>query len=375
MTRPGFSSLRVSLAALAAVAAVLAGAACDRGWRETPYPTVDVTPRYQGDPTRARQVTVSAGETVYDVGRRMGVPMRAIIEANRLAPPFQLRPGQELALPAQRVHVVAPDETLYSLSRRYGPSVPAIANANGLAPPYVIRTGESLVIPGTQAAPQTAGTPATAPTTPTTTPAPAPAPAQAAPTPLLPPPDQGTPAPAATPAPAPAPERIQPLAPAPAPAAEPPPAPPMPTAAVARDSIPIPAPPPRAGSRFHWPVEGRVIAGFGPREGGLFNDGINIAVPRGTPIRAADNGVVVYAGNEIQGFGNLVLVRHAENWTTAYAHASRLDVRRGQIVERGQVLALSGRTGSDSGPMLHFEIRRGTKPVDPRDHLTRPAGT
>jgi murein DD-endopeptidase MepM/ murein hydrolase activator NlpD len=157
--------------------------------------------------------------------------------------------------------------------------------------------------------------------------------------------------------------------PPPTPAAEPPPAPPMPTAAVARDSVPLPAPPPRAGSRFVWPAEGEIIADFGPKDDGLYNDGINIAVPEGTAVRAADNGVVVYAGNEIQGFGTLVLIRHAENWTTAYAHLSRLEVRRGQIVERGQVMARSGRTGSAVGPMLHFEIRRGTTPVDPRDHL------
>jgi len=149
----------------------------------------------------------------------------------------------------------------------------------------------------------------------------------------------------------------------------------MPTAAVARDAVPVPAPPPRAGSRFIWPVDGEIIAAFGPDHDGLHNDGIDIAVPDGTPIRAADNGVVVYAGNEIVGFGNLVLIRHAENWTTAYANASRIDVQRGQVVERGQVVARSGRTGSASQPMLHFEVRKGTVPVDPRPHLSRPASS
>jgi len=124
-----------------------------------------------------------------------------------------------------------------------------------------------------------------------------------------------------------------------------------------------------------WPVDGEIIAAFGPNDDGLHNDGIDIAVPDGTPIRAADNGVVVYAGNEIVGFGNLVLIRHAENWTTAYANASRLDVQRGQVVERGQVVAQSGRTGSASQPMLHFEVRKGTAPVDPRPYLSRSAGS
>jgi murein DD-endopeptidase MepM/ murein hydrolase activator NlpD len=120
---------------------------------------------------------------------------------------------------------------------------------------------------------------------------------------------------------------------------------------------------------FRWPVRGRVIAGFGPKSNGLQNDGINLAVPEGTPVKASEDGVVAYAGNELKGYGNLVLVRHSNGFVTAYAHASELMVKRGETVKRGQVIAKSGQTGSVTAPQLHFEIRKGATPVDPAQYL------
>jgi murein DD-endopeptidase MepM/ murein hydrolase activator NlpD len=108
-------------------------------------------------------------------------------------------------------------------------------------------------------------------------------------------------------------------------------------------------------------VRGRVVAAF--RAGS--NDGIKVAVPEGTPVKAAEDGVVAYAGNELRGYGNLVLVRHANGFVTAYAHNSRVHVRRGDQVRRGQTIAQAGQTGNVSSPQVHFEIRRGATPVDP----------
>ena len=108
---------------------------------------------------------------------------------------------------------------------------------------------------------------------------------------------------------------------------------------------------------------------FGPKPNGLQNDGINLAVPEGTPVKAADDGVVAYAGNELKGYGNLVLVRHSNGFVTAYAHASEIMVKRGDNVKRGQVIAKSGQTGSVTSPQLHFEIRKGATPVDPSQYL------
>jgi murein DD-endopeptidase MepM/ murein hydrolase activator NlpD len=121
--------------------------------------------------------------------------------------------------------------------------------------------------------------------------------------------------------------------------------------------------------KFLWPVNGKIISPFGPKDGGLHNDGINIAAPLGTPVHAADNGVVVYAGNELRGFGNLLLVRHADGWVSAYAHCDALLVKRGDNVKRGQVIARVGQSGNVSAPQLHFELRKGAEAVDPLGQL------
>jgi murein DD-endopeptidase MepM/ murein hydrolase activator NlpD len=125
-----------------------------------------------------------------------------------------------------------------------------------------------------------------------------------------------------------------------------------------------------AGPSLRWPVKGRVIAGFGPKTNGQQNDGINLSVPEGTPIKAAEDGTVAYAGNELKGYGNLVLVRHPNGFVTAYAHAKELMVKRGDEVKRGQIIASSGQTGNVDAPQLHFEVRKGQSPVDPMPLLS-----
>ena len=117
--------------------------------------------------------------------------------------------------------------------------------------------------------------------------------------------------------------------------------------------------------RFRWPVSGRVIAGFGPRANSSHNDGINIAVPNGTEVVASEGGMIAYAGSELKGYGNLVLIRHESNWVTAYAHNDEILVKRGDRVRRGQPIARAGRSGTVDQPQVHFEIRQGSRPVDP----------
>lgn len=134
---------------------------------------------------------------------------------------------------------------------------------------------------------------------------------------------------------------------------------------------PLADPPPRRSSKFLWPVSGQVLVPFGPTARGLHNDGINIATRAGAPVRAAEAGVVAYAGNGLKGFGHLLLVRHADGWVTAYAHNERLLVSRGDKVERGEVIARAGTSGAVNRPQLHFEIRRGTRAVDPQRYLGR----
>ena len=275
-------------------------------------------------------VTVHAGETLYAISRRYGVPVRELIEANGLTPPYALAAGRRLTVPQVRLHVVQPGETLYSVSRAYGIDTTTLARSNALPPPYTVFVGQSLVLPATVQV----GEGVTAPP-----PAPEPKP-QTADTKPLPPP------------------RVEPAA-GPAPRTE--------LAAL---------PPPRVGranGRFLWPVHGQLLSDYGTGAGGTRNDGINIAAPAGTTVLAADAGIVAYAGNELRGYGNLVLIKHANGWMTAYAHNSALLVKRGQRVRRGQAIARIGATGAVSRPQLHFEVRHGAKALDPTDYLP-PAG-
>jgi murein DD-endopeptidase MepM/ murein hydrolase activator NlpD len=123
------------------------------------------------------------------------------------------------------------------------------------------------------------------------------------------------------------------------------------------------------GKAFRWPVRGRIISGFGSKPNGERNDGINLAVPEGTSVKSVETGTVIYAGNELEGYGNLVLVRHADGWVSAYAHNKEIMVKRGDEVRRGQTVATAGMTGSVSSPQVHFELRKGAKPVNPLDYL------
>jgi murein DD-endopeptidase MepM/ murein hydrolase activator NlpD len=134
------------------------------------------------------------------------------------------------------------------------------------------------------------------------------------------------------------------------------------------DRSPVPA-----NVAFAWPVSGQVISGFGAARNGERNDGINISASRNAPIRAAASGTVSYA-DSLNGYGNLVLIKHSNGYVTAYAHADRLLVARGDFVVKGQVIGYAGQTGDVTSPQVHFEIRNGTTPVDPERYLTARAG-
>lgn len=338
-------------------------------------------------------LVVRLGDTVYTIAQTHSVPVRALIEANRLLPPYQLQPGRVLVLPQQNSYTVASGDTVYGISRRFGVDLSSLVRLNNMPPPYMIRVGQTLVLPtpvagqgaGQGAAPSTLapGQAASAAPTPSEPSKPAEAgrggvtavPLPPASAPISPPgaePSKLEPEPAAAPAEKPAPPTAEPapmlgrgLSPQPGVS------PPRPAVAPASPAA-VPAAPPRAGRGFLWPVNGTVLSDFGAKGGGLHNDGINIAAPRGTPVRAADAGVVAYAGNELRGFGNLLLIKHADGWITAYAHNDRLLVKRGDTVRRGQSIAHVGSTGSAGAPQLHFEIRRGPQAVDPRRYLSDP---
>ncbi len=330
-------------------------------------------------PTAGAIHKVQPGDTVYRLAERYRVPLRSLIDINRLQPPYRLIPRQPLLIPKPREHKVAQGETVYGISRRYGVDLSALVKLNGIVPPFTILVGQTLRLPApveAESAVVAAPTQAVLPTSPVgATPAQAPVDAatgragieveqlDAAPpsatattvpvaTTVVPPPGANTSAAAPPPVSGP-------------PAAVPPAKPATPLAGI------VPEPAPRASSRFLWPVQGKIVSSFGPKKGGLHNDGINIASERGTPVRAAENGIVAYAGNELRGFGNLLLIKHADGWTSAYAHNDELLVRRGDQVKRGQIIARVGSTGSVTSPQLHFELREGARAVDPTKLLSR----
>ena len=298
-----------------------------------------------------RAVTVQQRETVYSLSRKHNVPADVILRANNLQSASMIQPGQRLVIPVRRtvnapaptaqtpqanVHTTVSGDTIYSLSRKYNVTPQAIANANSLTLSTQLKIGQQVRIPA-GAAPVATTPPAQTKTQPQ--------------------------------------KNVQTVPQTP------------PQQFVQNENVPVPenvgvvrpnTPPsvtevqraPNAAPSFHWPVRGRILSAYGRKPNGQQNDGINVSVPEGTPIRASEDGVVAYAGNELKGFGNLILIRHADNWVTAYAHLGTLDVKKDQKVKRGEVIARAGQTGGVTAPQLHFEIRKGSNPVDPEKHLS-----
>jgi murein DD-endopeptidase MepM/ murein hydrolase activator NlpD len=321
-------------------------------------------------------IIVAQGETIETISRRHHVPASAILQANNMSHAGLLQPGQRLVIPrlagapnagapqtrvagpayaqpaSGNAHVVAPGETIYSLARHYRLTPMAIAKANNVGLAHQLRVGERIVIPGNG---QRIALPAQPKIQPQVQAQPQPAPQPQKFAAVRPEPTPGVKQQTKV-------QQVEPAANARVltPAADP--VPETPTGTTGTQSTAAPS--------FRWPVRGRVITGFGPKTSGGQNDGINVAVPEGTPIKAAEDGVVAYAGNELKGYGNLVLVRHSNGFVTAYAHASELSVKKGETIKRGQVIGKAGATGNVTSPQLHFEVRKGATPVDPTQYLT-----
>jgi murein DD-endopeptidase MepM/ murein hydrolase activator NlpD len=317
------------------------------------------------------RVTVRRGQTLYSIARTYNVPVSELARANNVTTRHAVRIGETLNVPGQggvaqqdepryqaaaapatrayrgdgAAHTVRSGETLFSIGRAYNVSPYAIAEANNLPRSHSVKTGEQLRIPG--GGHQIARNDEELPVERTNH--------------RLKPRQQ---------------QQEQEAEPgiAEEPAAEAP----VETADndVSTEDAPVAdqqasaEPEPAADAGFRWPVRGKVIATFGQKPNGTRNEGINIAVPEGTSVRAAESGVVAYAGNELKGYGNLVLLRHENGWVTAYAHNKDLFVRRGDTVKRGDVIAKAGQTGSVSSPQLHFELRKGATAVDPVKYLS-----
>ena len=315
--------------------------------------------------TSGTTIIVGTSDNLDVLAKRYHVTPAAILAANGYKGHRALSPGQQLiiphptataaampapapvatapvaAAPASRpvaaagaspsTHFVNNGDTLASIARKNHVSVAELAHANGLEPSAKLKLGTKLTVPGPKVA--------------------------AVPTPVAPAPAAVAKQPAVAAA---APPQSARLAQATTNVEET-----RVTATAAKTTETTGALP-----SFRWPARGKVIAGFGAKTNGKANDGINVSVPEGTPIKAAEDGTVAYSGNELKGYGNLILVRHPNGYVTAYAHASELLVKRGDTVKRGQVIAKSGQSGEVASPQLHFEIRDNSKPVDPLQFLS-----
>lgn len=228
-----------------------------------------------------------------------------------------------------RIHRVKPGETGIAIARAYGIPWSELATLNSLSPPYLLQVGDRLRLPSSQTVDAR------------------PVEERAKAFNL----DVDTLITGSEPAQRPATRPQQKSSPT---------SPPARVASAPADAL-----------TFLWPVDGRILSGFGPKSAGRFNDGINLKASEGTPVRAAASGTVAYAGDAITGFGNLVLIRHDKGWVTAYGHNEALLVTRGQKVRAGDPIARAGSTGSVTEPQLHFEIRRGRTALDPQSLLPK----
>ncbi|RAK52355.1 LysM peptidoglycan-binding domain-containing protein [Phenylobacterium deserti] len=404
--------------------------------RETPAPTRPAaTPTRASDPeptytTSTRRLvtgrvvdvegkpvtyTVKKGDNLEKIADRLGTTVAQLREDNDLKRNAVIQPGDELKGPTStaKAYVANGPDTLAQIARRFGVTEAALRTENGLSRNATVRGGQRIRLPSGYrdrgALTETVRTPIARPVEPAPTPiAPTPEPARVPvqePAPVLPStPRPYTPGPGVS---APAQAQPRPSAPVTQPQAQPRPATPatQPPAQTAprpytpppqsRPTTPAPSssgPPqapvaaPTAGDaqiselgrgRFVWPLQGQIVSDYGPKGGGQRNDGINIAATAGAPVRAAAAGDVVYAGDQVPGFGNLVLIKHADGWVTAYGHLDRVDVKMQQKIAQGQQIGQAGSSGGVPTTQLHFEIRYASspleraRPIDPKLVLPR----
>ncbi|MGB9153076.1 MAG: M23 family metallopeptidase [Alphaproteobacteria bacterium] len=277
-------------------------------------------------------VTVKGNENIYTIAREHDVSMRELIVLNNLKPPFEVHPGQDLILPAG-----------------------GTSFAGDMKPPEAAPLDE---VEKSPLAPIEPSAVSSQPLAPVVAPVIAQAPATAPPQALVP---QPLPNAALATQVVPASKPVEALN-----SPTPPPKPVATTvAAVAAPAAPAAVAPAVEALNMVWPVQGPILSAFGSKGAGLNNDGVNIGAPKGAPVVAAAPGMVVYAGDEMKGFGNLVLIRHQGDWVTAYAHLDRVLVKKDTIVGQGDMIGTVGKTGDVTTPQLHFETRQSGKPVDP----------
>jgi murein DD-endopeptidase MepM/ murein hydrolase activator NlpD len=310
-----------------------------------------------------RQIhTVKSGDTLTSIAKKFDVNVNDLAEDNKIKKGQTLRLGQKIKGPAtdQKAYVVQSGDTLAEIGKRFGVTAKALAAENGLRVTAKLKNGQKIRLPD--------GFKDKGPLKTTTTVS---KPAAVEPSNSYNRVETPTPAPSTPSAPVPyTPSYPRPSAPVAAQPITPPPASSRPIieSSVAPTEAEIIA---SGKGKFDWPLRGEVISDFGVKGTGQRNDGLNIRAPQGTPVLAAADGEIAYAGNQVPTFGNLVLVKHADGWVTAYAHLAGATVKMRQQVKQGEQIGTVGATGGVNEPQLHFEMRYAptvkdkAKPVDP----------
>ena len=283
-----------------------------------------------------RDYVVRKGDHLDAIARDLETTRETLLEANHLKKANDLRPGQHLKVPIEKAYVAAPGDTVAAVARRFDVGVADLADLNGIPEDHRIRAGEELALPSSfhdRGPVQLPPARSYARYTPSYGRS---SPGAYTPTPWTPPPGG-----------------VRPPGPYPSVATEAPP----PTRT---DSQVMAA----GKGRFVWPVRGEILSAFGVQDVDRRNDGVDIKSPMGTAVHAAAAGEVVYAGDQVPGFGNLVLVKHADGWVTAYAHLAHVDVKMRETVSQDQEIGQVGQTGGVPEPQLHFEVRYAATPIE-----------
>ncbi len=336
-------------------------------------------------------VVVHNGDTIHAIANKYNVNTREIIELNRLDAPYDLLEGQVLTLPKPRHHIVSKGDTIFSIAKVYNLSVHSLARVNQLEPPYVIKLGQRLRMPSSlnsenfsgeqnfandiSSQNNIAGNDVVASRE-------------------LPSPEQKNKQalddPFANTKPNQTAQPLQEQTPKPVSLQDSPwenqaqtlqqqqqqqqpvqklSAPEKTESSSKKSATSSSSSKSNESERFSWPVRGKILSPFGPKEGGAFNDGITISAPEGTPVLAPADGIIAYSGNELKGYGNLVLIKHKNGYVTSFAHLKDRALKVGDVIKKGDLLGSVGKTGNVSSPRLHFSVRSGRKAINPDEFL------
>ena len=247
------------------------------------------------------QYKVKKGDNLFSISRQFNISIQELIKVNKIQEPYKIFPNQSIFIPQNKKHIVVKGETLYSISRYYETTVFTLAKYNNIKNVNNIKVGKELIIPKRS-------------------------------------------------------EKIKKIKNKKWDSK-------FKKKKIENRKIVILRD--KKNSTFIWPVRGKLLSKYGKSKEGFYNDGINIDSKKGTKVMSSQAGKVIYCGNEIPGYGNLILIKHSKNWITAYAHLNEVFTEKGKKVSKGEIIGSVGNTGNVRSPQLHFEIRKGKESVNP----------